>query len=66
MARRQYIGCVPTKSMVSRSEYIDADTAHRDHCHEAVTRYCATSARDARWIETVTVLAGHARFADSH
>ncbi|WP_156959181.1 hypothetical protein [Mycobacterium triplex] len=51
---------------MSRSEYIDADTAHRDHCHEAVTRYRATSARDARWIETVTVLAGHARFADSH
>ncbi|WP_445159940.1 FAD-dependent oxidoreductase [Mycobacterium sp. Dal123C01] len=67
------IGCVPTKSMVFRSEHLDAATAHPDCYHEAViaTGRLTASLRDINYatldhIDGVTVLTGHARFADSH
>jgi probable pyridine nucleotide-disulfide oxidoreductase len=66
-------GCVPTKSMVFRSEYLEADTAHPNQYRDAVSATAQLTAA-LRWInystldhiDTVTVLTGHARFADSH
>jgi pyruvate/2-oxoglutarate dehydrogenase complex dihydrolipoamide dehydrogenase (E3) component len=65
------IGCVPTKSMVFRSEHLDAAAAHPDRYQEAVTATAQLTAslRDINYatldrIETVTVLTGHARFTD--
>ncbi|BBY20054.1 pyridine nucleotide-disulfide oxidoreductase [Mycobacterium stomatepiae] len=67
------IGCVPTKSMVFRSEHLDAATAHPDRYREAITATAQLTAslRDINYaaldrIETVTVLTGHASFTDSH
>ncbi|MCV7412883.1 pyridine nucleotide-disulfide oxidoreductase [Mycobacterium florentinum] len=67
------IGCVPTKSMVFRSEYLDAATTHPDRYREAVaaTAHLTASLRDINYatldrIDTVTVLTGHASFKDSH
>ncbi|MEZ0351779.1 FAD-dependent oxidoreductase [Mycobacterium sp. pR1184] len=67
------IGCVPTKSMVFRSEHLDASTTHPDGYREAVaaTAGLTASLRDINFatldrIETVTVLTGHAQFTDPH
>jgi probable pyridine nucleotide-disulfide oxidoreductase len=67
------IGCVPTKSMVFRSEHLDTAAAHPDRYREAVTATAQLTAslRDINFatldrIDTVTVLTGHARFTDSH
>lgn len=65
------IGCVPTKSMVFRSEHLDAAAAHPDRYQEAVTATAQLTAslRDINYatldrIATVTVLTGRARFTN--
>ncbi|SOX54649.1 pyridine nucleotide-disulfide oxidoreductase, partial [Mycobacterium ahvazicum] len=67
------IGCVPTKSMVFRSEHLDASTTHPDRYREAVTAtgQLTASLRDINFatldrIDTVTVLTGHAQFTEPH
>lgn len=67
------IGCVPTKSMVFRSEHLEPHAAHPDSYRDAVaaTARLTASLRDINYatldrIDTVTVLTGHARFTDPH
>lgn len=67
------IGCVPTKSMVYRSEHLADGTVHADDYHRAVESTAELTA-DLRAVnfamldklDTVTVLTGHARFTDPH
>lgn len=67
------IGCVPTKSMVFRSEHLDASSTHPDRYRDAVaaTGQLTASLRDINFatldrIDTVKVLTGHAQFTDPH
>ncbi|GAS98026.1 pyridine nucleotide-disulfide oxidoreductase dimerization region [Mycolicibacterium canariasense] len=67
------IGCVPTKSMVYRSEHLGTDTAHPDEYRRAVTVTGELTAglRAVNYtmidgIPTAEVLTGSARFLDEH
>lgn len=67
------IGCVPTKSLVFRSEHLDADGTHPDDYRRAVAETADLTA-DLRAVNfatldnigTVTVITGTARFTDPH
>jgi probable pyridine nucleotide-disulfide oxidoreductase len=67
------IGCVPTKSMVFRSEHLNRVASHPDQYRDAVAATAGLTAalREINYatldqIDTVTVLTGHARFTDPH
>lgn len=67
------IGCVPTKSMVYRSEHLPAGTVHTDdYCRaievtdELTSQLRAGNLAMLTTIPTVTVLTGRARFVDPH
>ena len=67
------IGCVPTKSMVYRSEHLAAGSAHGAEYETAVratdeltTQLRATNLAMLETLDTATVLTGRARFADPH
>lgn len=67
------IGCVPTKSLVYRSEHLGAGTAHPDEYRRAVTMTADLTAgmRAVNYtmidsIPTAEVLTGSARFLDAH
>lgn len=67
------IGCVPTKSMVYQSEHLAAASTHPDAYRRAVESTATLTAgmRAGNFamldnLEDVTVLTGHARFADPH
>ena len=67
------IGCVPTKSLVFRSEHLARGTMHRDDYRRAVTATAELTAgmRAGNFtmidsIETAEVLTGSARFVDAH
>ncbi|MGJ6122779.1 FAD-dependent oxidoreductase [Mycolicibacterium sp. Y3] len=67
------IGCVPTKSLVYRSEHLSAGTAHPDEYRRAVTATGELTAglRAVNYtmidsIDTAEVLTGAARFVDAH
>ncbi|WP_445168977.1 FAD-dependent oxidoreductase [Mycolicibacterium sp. Dal123E01] len=67
------IGCVPTKSMVYRSEHLAPGGVYPDDYHRAVesTTELTTDLRAVNFamldnLDTVTVLTGHARFTDPH
>jgi probable pyridine nucleotide-disulfide oxidoreductase len=67
------IGCVPTKSMVFRSEHLDRAIAHPAQ-YQAAVAATAELTTTLRWInfatlnaiDTVTVLTGRGRFVDPH
>jgi pyruvate/2-oxoglutarate dehydrogenase complex dihydrolipoamide dehydrogenase (E3) component len=67
------IGCVPTKSLVYRSEHLGTGTAHPDEYRHAVTATAELTAglRAVNYkmidgIPTAEVLTGSARFVDAH
>jgi probable pyridine nucleotide-disulfide oxidoreductase len=67
------IGCVPTKSLVYRSEHLNGGEAHPDEYRAAVsaTGDLTAGMRAANYtmidsIETAEVLTGSARFVDAH
>lgn len=67
------IGCVPTKSMVFRSERLAPGAAHGGEYAQAVaatdaltTALRATNLAMLETLDTATVLTGHARFVDPH
>ncbi|MDX1875333.1 FAD-dependent oxidoreductase [Mycolicibacterium sp. 120266] len=67
------IGCVPTKSLVYRSEHLGAGTAHPEDYRRAVTATAELTAglRAGNYamidgIPTAEVLTGSARFLDAH
>jgi pyruvate/2-oxoglutarate dehydrogenase complex dihydrolipoamide dehydrogenase (E3) component len=67
------IGCVPTKSMVYRSELLTPGGVYEDAYQSAVaaTAELTTDLRAVNFamldgLDTVTVLTGHARFTDPH
>ncbi|MEN4475620.1 FAD-dependent oxidoreductase [Mycolicibacterium cosmeticum] len=67
------IGCVPTKSLVYRSEHLDTGTAHPDEYRRAVAATAELTAglRAVNYtmidgIPTAEVLTGSARFVDAH
>ncbi|TFV55794.1 pyridine nucleotide-disulfide oxidoreductase [Mycobacterium sp. PS03-16] len=67
------IGCVPTKSMVYRSEHLTPGAAHDAEYRQAVTATAeltaglrATNLAMLDTLDTATVLTGRARFADPH
>ncbi|QEN15736.1 FAD-dependent oxidoreductase [Mycolicibacterium sp. ELW1] len=67
------IGCVPTKSMVYRSELLTPGGVYEDAYQSAVvaTTELTTDLRAVNFamldnLDTVTVLTGHARFTDPH